>query len=73
VATSVSPKWHHSNVYSAASACQHCDGVIRHEKWCCVINSVVRYAQGAAFRAECLTADDELRLHALGVCWIRSE
>jgi hypothetical protein len=25
---------HHSNQYSADSACMHCDGVIRHESWC---------------------------------------
>ena len=24
----------HSNQYSADSACEHCDGVIRHEPWC---------------------------------------
>ena len=35
--------WHHSNKYSADAACEHCEGVVRHEpgaspaaKLCCM-------------------------------------
>jgi hypothetical protein len=69
VATATSSKWYHSNVYNAASACKHCGGIVQHETWCSTVNSVVRYAYAAAFRAERLTSEDNLRLHALGVAW----
>jgi hypothetical protein len=27
-------KWFHLNRYNALAACEHCQGVIRHEPWC---------------------------------------
>jgi glycerol-3-phosphate cytidylyltransferase-like family protein len=35
---------YHSNGYNAQAACEHCEGVIRHERWCQTLNPVVRYA-----------------------------
>ncbi len=26
--------WYHSNRYNAQAACEHCGGIVRHEKWC---------------------------------------
>lgn len=59
----------HSNQYCAASACEHCDGVIRHEPWCITHNSIVLYAYEAVLHAEKLTLEDQLILHALGAAW----
>ena len=42
----------HSNQYCAASACEHCDGVIRHEPWCITRNSLVLYAYEVALQTE---------------------
>jgi hypothetical protein len=46
VITANSPKWYHSNVYNAESACKECGEVIRHDPWCSEVNSVVRYTPG---------------------------
>ena len=35
---------YHSNGYNAQAACEHCDGIIRHERWCQTRNPVVGYA-----------------------------
>lgn len=61
--------WHHSNKYSADAACEHCEGVVRHEPWCITRSEVVLYAYEAVLNAECLTEGDKLILHALGVTW----
>jgi hypothetical protein len=36
--------FYHSNGYSAQAACEHCDGIIRHERWYRTLNPVVGYA-----------------------------
>lgn len=59
----------HSNQYCAASACQHCSGVVRHEAWCITENSRVRYAYEVVLHSEQLTVEDHLILHALGATW----
>jgi len=64
-----SGKWYHSNLYTAESACEYCDGVVRHERWCIVVNPVVSYAYEAVLDAGKLTVTDQLILHALGVAW----
>jgi hypothetical protein len=64
-----SQRWYHSNVYNASSACGHCGGIVRHERWCSAVNAAVRYAYEIAFKSEYLTREDDLRLHALGVRW----
>jgi hypothetical protein len=68
---SVNPKatWYHSNRYSAASECEHCGGVVRHERWCITCDPIVQYAYGVVLNPEKLTLRDRLILHALGVSW----
>jgi hypothetical protein len=61
--------WQHSNKYSAEVACEHCDGVVRHEPWCITRSSDVLYAYEAVWDADKLTEGDRLILHALGVTW----
>ena len=61
--------WQHSNKYSAEAACEHCEGVVRHETWCITQSSDVLYAYEAVLDADKLTEGDRLILHALGVAW----
>jgi hypothetical protein len=61
--------WYHSNRYNAQSACEHCGGIIRHERWCITCNPVVQYAYTAVVEPDKLTFADALVLHALGVVW----
>jgi len=60
--------WYHTNKYTADAACEHCGGVVRHEEWCITCNRTVAYAYAAVLDGR-LTMEDELILHALGVCW----
>jgi hypothetical protein len=39
---------HHSNGYNAQAACEHCEGIIRHERWCLTFNPVVTPAKLAS-------------------------
>jgi hypothetical protein len=59
----------HSNRYSAASACAHCQGVIRHEPWCITQNTRVQYAYSVVNDPAHLRVEDRLILHALGAAW----
>lgn len=61
--------WHHSNKYTAESACEHCSGVVRHEPWCITRSSDVLYAYAAVLDAGNLSEGDRLILHALGALW----
>ena len=61
--------WYHSNAYSADAACEHCEGIIRHESWCITQSDVVSYAYNAVLDADKLSVGDRLILHALGVRW----
>lgn len=65
--------WHHSNQYNAASACEHCDGVVRHERWCITRDPLVQYAYGVVLEPEKMTLRDRLILHALGVEWASNQ
>jgi hypothetical protein len=69
--TNPSASWYHANRYDGASACEHCGGIIRHEKWCITRNAFVQYAFRIVLEPETLTATDRLMLHALGVSWVR--
>ena len=69
MATQAVTTWHHSNKYSAEAACEHCQGVVRHEPWCITQSEVILYAYAAVLNAEVLTEGDQLILHALGVAW----
>lgn len=64
-----SASWYHSNRYDAQSSCEHCQGIIRHERWCITRNVLVQYAYAVVLDANRLTLTDRLILHALGVTW----
>lgn len=59
----------HSNRYSADAACEHCEGIIRHESWCITQDPVVYYAYQIVVDPSQLTPGDALILHSLGVTW----
>jgi hypothetical protein len=65
--------WHHSNQKHAQSACEHCRGIVRHERWCITCDALVQYAYGAVVDPEKLTLRDRLILHALGVSWVKNQ
>jgi hypothetical protein len=60
---------HDEKQYTAESACSYCSGVVSHEPWCSTKNSNVCYAFQAVLYPDCLTIQDGLILHALGVVW----
>ncbi|HLV88887.1 MAG TPA: hypothetical protein VKV39_18010 [Candidatus Sulfotelmatobacter sp.] len=65
-----SASWYHCPQYSAESRCDHCGGVVRHERWCITHNPAVHYAFDIVRDAEQLTLADRLSLHGLGVAWV---
>ena len=67
--TNPAASWYHSNQCNAGAACEHCGGVVRHERWCITCDALVRYAYGVVLDAEKMTFRDRLILHALGVSW----
>jgi hypothetical protein len=58
-----------SNRYKALAACEHCGGIVLHERWCITLHALVRYAYQIVDDADKLTARDALLLHSLGVTW----
>jgi hypothetical protein len=60
---------YHSNRYNAQAACEHCEGIIRHEPWCITIHPAVFYAYQIVADPSKLTLGDALILHSLGVIW----
>lgn len=54
--------WHHSNQYNEKSACEHCGGVIRHERWCITCDPAVQYAYEVVLDPEKLTLIDRCML-----------
>lgn len=60
---------YHSNRYNAQAACQHCGGIVRHERWCIRVDPVVSYAYQIVADPNNLTTGDALILHSLGVVW----
>src|ERR1700675_4565690 len=65
--------WYHNNRYHAQTACEHCYGVTRHEPWCSLLNSFVRYAFRIVSEPTIITIGDTLILHALGVKWVQPD
>jgi hypothetical protein len=59
----------HSDQYNAQSACQHCEGIICHERWCLTLNPVVHYACEIVLYPDKLILEDAIILHSLGVTW----
>jgi hypothetical protein len=49
---------YHSNGYNAQAACEHCEGIIRHERWCQTFKQILRLAITAARMGE-RHADEE--------------
>jgi hypothetical protein len=62
-----SASWYHPD--SSQSECEHCGGVVRHERWCITRDPLVQYAYGVVLDPAKLTLRDRLILHALGVSW----
>ncbi len=60
---------YHSNGYNAQAACEHCEGIIGHERWCRTLNPVVSYACKIVVSADELAIGDAIILHSLGVLW----
>jgi hypothetical protein len=50
-------------------ACEHCEGIIRHERWCQTLNPVVGYACKIVVSADELAIGNAIILHSLGVLW----
>lgn len=69
MSTNVLVTWFHSNRYSAETACEHCQGVVRHESWCITRDPIVSYACQIVLDPSKLTVGDTLILHSLGVIW----
>jgi len=65
--------WYHSNQYNAESTCEHCGGIVRHEKWCITCDALVQYAYSVVLEPEKLILSDRLILHALGVVWEQNQ
>lgn len=60
---------YHSNRYHARSACQLCEGIVRHEPWCLTVNPAVWYAYEIVVYPDRVTLEDSIILHSLGVLW----
>jgi hypothetical protein len=61
--------WYQTNRHNAGSACEHCGGIVRHERWCITVDTAVQYAYEVLENPEKLSLIDRLTLHALGVAW----
>jgi hypothetical protein len=51
---------HHSNGHDAQAACEHCDSMIHHERWCQTLNPVVGYAYKIVVSANELAIETRL-------------
>jgi hypothetical protein len=72
MSTQTANLWQHSNRYSADAACEHCQGIVRHEPWCISQSQTVLYAYDALGDPDKLSEGDRVSLHALGVAWINN-
>jgi len=61
--------WYHANQPTAQVPCDHCGGILRHEKWCITCDPIVQYAYAIVLDGQKLTFRDGLILHSLGVIW----
>jgi hypothetical protein len=64
--------WFNSNYPNAQTICEHCGGIVRHQKWCITCDPHVQYAYAAVVDANHLSLRDRLILHALGVVWAQN-
>jgi len=63
--------WYHSPRYNAETGCEHCGGIVRHERWCITRDPLVRYAYEVVQEPDRLSFADRLALHGMGVSWKR--
>ena len=61
--------WRVSNKYDVACRCSICNGVVRHEPWCVMVNKEMEYAFLFAVNPTIITQGDTIELHSLGVLW----
>jgi hypothetical protein len=61
--------WRIANKYDAAGCCTICNGVVRHERWCVIVNKDMEYAFLLAVNPTIITEGDTIELHSLGVLW----
>jgi hypothetical protein len=59
--------WYYGSQPSAQMPCEHCEGILRHERWCVTCDLIVQYAYAIVLDARKLTFRDGLILHSLGV------
>ncbi len=64
--------WFQSHQHNADAACEHCGGIVVHEKWCITCDPAVQYAYEVVLNPDKMTLRDQLILHALGVSWVQS-
>jgi hypothetical protein len=57
------------NRQNAPATCEHCAGILRHERWCRTRDPLVYYAYQIVSDPNKLTMGDILILHSLGVSW----
>lgn len=63
--------WRHSNCYHAAAACENCQGIVRHEPFCIVVNERVEYAFLSILEPAVMLEADHILLHGMGVTWCK--
>ena len=61
--------WYYGNQPNTQSPCEHCAGILQHERWCVTCDPIVQYAYAIVLDAQTLTFRDGLILHSLGVAW----
>ena len=61
--------WLVSNKYDAADCCTICNGVVRHEPWCVMVNKEMEYVFLLTVNPTIITEGDTIELHSLGVLW----
>ena len=62
----------YNNRYNLHPACEHCQGVFEHERWCMTKDPNILYAFMIASDPSKISLGDTLILHSLGVAWPES-
>jgi hypothetical protein len=56
------------NKYDAAGCCTICNGVVRHEPWCVMVNKEMEYAFLLAVNPTIITEGDTIESYILWAC-----
>jgi len=64
--------FYHGNSYTVHSACEHCQAMFEHERWCVTKDPNIYYAYMIVTDPSKITLGDSLILHSLGVAWPES-